>query len=211
MAAERLRNGRRGYRGVKRAFDIVFSTVVLIVLAPVMGLISLAIRMDGTGGPVFFRQTRCGKDGKEFQMYKFRSMVPDAEARLEELRELNEKTGPVFKIKEDPRVTRVGKFLRKTSLDELPQFVNVLRGDMSVVGPRPALPTEVEAYGERGSQRLAVPQGLTSYWQVSPDRDSISFEEWVELDLGYVRDCGVMTDLKLIIKTVGVVLTAQGN
>ena len=209
-AAARL-GGRRAYRLAKRAFDAAFSAAVLVVLLPLMALVALAVRLDGTGGPVLFRQVRVGKGGREFEMYKFRTMVPDAEGMLGELKGLNEKTGPVFKIRDDPRVTRVGRFLRRTSLDELPQFANVLKGDMSVVGPRPALPAEVASYGERERQRLLVEQGLTSYWQARPDRDSVSFDEWVDLDLAYVRDCGVATDLKLIVKTVGVVLTAQGS
>ena len=210
-AAARLRDGRRGYRFVKRVFDVAFSAAALVCLSPVMALVALAVRLDGTGGPVLFRQVRCGQDGREFVMYKFRSMVPDAEERLDGLRNLNEKTGPVFKMRDDPRVTGVGRLLRRTSLDELPQFANVLKGDMSVVGPRPALPSEVASYDARQHQRLSVPQGLTSYWQARRDRDSISFDEWVELDLAYVRDCGAATDLKLIAKTVGAVLTAQGS
>lgn len=209
-AAKRL-EGRRGYRLAKRAFDVAFSAAALIALSPLMALVALAVKADGTGGPVLFRQQRVGKGGKEFEMYKFRTMVPGAEGRLAELGGLNEKDGPVFKIRDDPRVTRVGCLLRRTSLDELPQFANVLRGDMSVVGPRPALPSEVASYGPRERQRLLVPQGLTSYWQVRPDRDSVPFDEWVDLDLAYVRDCGVATDLKLIVRTVGVVLTGQGS
>lgn len=209
-AAARLA-ARRGYRAAKRAFDVAFSAAALLLLSPLMALVALAVRLDGTGGPVLFRQARVGGGGREFTMYKFRTMVPDAEERLEGLRGLNEKQGPVFKIREDPRVTRVGRLLRRTSLDELPQFANVLRGDMSVVGPRPALPAEVASYGPRERQRLLVEQGLTSYWQARRDRDSVSFDEWVDLDLAYVRDCGPLTDLKLIAKTVGVVLTAQGS
>ena len=203
--------GRRAYRLAKRAFDAAFSAAALLLLSPLMALVALAVKADGTGGPVLFRQVRAGRGGREFEMYKFRTMVPDAEECLGELRALNEKTGPVFKIRDDPRVTKVGRLLRRTSLDELPQFANVLKGDMSVVGPRPALPSEVSSYGPRERQRLLVEQGLTSYWQARPDRDSVSFDEWVDLDLAYVRDCGPWTDLKLIVKTVGVVLTAQGS
>lgn len=144
-------------------------------------------------------------------MYKFRSMVVDAEDKLDELKELNEKTGPVFKIADDPRITRVGKWLRKLSLDELPQFFNVFKGDISVVGPRPALPKEVATYTDYQRQRLLVPQGITCYWQTRRNRDSITFDEWVDLDLLYVKKCKVWTDLKLVIQTVGVVLTAQGS
>ena len=152
-----------------------------------------------------------GKGGREFTMYKFRSMGVDAEDRLEELRELNEKTGPVFKMTDDPRVTRVGKWIRKLSIDEMPQFFNVLRGDMSVVGPRPALPKEVATYNDYQRQRLLMRAGITCYWQTRRNRDSITFDEWVDLDLLYIRKCGIWSDLKLIIQTIGVVLTAQGN
>lgn len=144
-------------------------------------------------------------------MYKFRSMVIDAEARLSQLIGSNEKTGPVFKLHDDPRVTRVGRVIRKMSMDELPQFLNVLMGDLSVVGPRPALPREVAAYTPRQRQRLLVKQGLTCYWQTRRNRDSITFDEWVNLDLLYIRKCSAWTDLKLIVQTVGCVLTAQGN
>lgn len=210
-AAERLRNGRLGYRFVKRAFDIVFSLVVLVFLSWLYLIIAIAIKLDDPKGPVIFAQTRVGKDGREFRMYKFRSMVADAETRLAQLLERNEKTGPVFKMAHDPRVTRVGRILRKVSLDELPQFVNVFKGDLSVVGPRPALPKEVAEYTARDRQRLLVNQGLTCFWQTRRDRDSITFDEWVELDLLYIRKCSVWTDIKLIVQTVGCVLTAQGN
>ena len=210
-AAERLRTGRWVYRICKRAFDVVFSLAVLVLLSWLYLIIAIAIKLDDPHGPVIFAQTRVGKDGKEFRMYKFRSMVTDAEERLAQLLERNEKTGPVFKLHDDPRVTRVGRVLRKVSLDELPQFVNVLKGDLSVVGPRPALPKEVAEYTARDKQRLLVKQGLTCFWQVQPDRDDISFDDWVDLDLRYIRECGVATDLKLIARTVGCVLTAQGR
>lgn len=210
-AAERLRTGRWGYRFAKRAFDIVFSLVVLVGLCWLYAIVAIAIKLDDPHGPVVFKQVRVGKDGREFEMYKFRSMVTDAETRLAQLLERNEKTGPVFKLHDDPRVTRVGRVIRRVSLDELPQFVNVLKGDLSVVGPRPALPREVAEYTDRDRQRLSVKQGLTCYWQVQPDRDDISFDEWVGLDLAYVRECSAWTDFKLIIQTVGCVLTAQGN
>lgn len=210
-AAERLRAGRYGYRFCKRVFDIVFSLLVLIGLCWLYAIVAIAIKLDDPHGPVVFKQVRVGKDGKEFQMYKFRSMVTDAEARLVQLLERNEKTGPVFKLHDDPRVTRVGRVIRKVSLDELPQFLNVLKGDLSVVGPRPALPREVAEYTDRDRQRLSVKQGLTCFWQVQPDRDDISFEEWIDLDLAYVRECSAVTDLRLIVRTVGCVLTAQGN
>lgn len=210
-AAELLRTGRLGYRFAKRAFDIVFSLIVLIGLCWLYAIVAIAIKLDDPHGPVVFKQTRVGKDGREFQMYKFRSMVEDAEDRLEALRGLNEKTGPVFKLHDDPRVTRVGRVIRKVSLDELPQFVNVLKGDLSVVGPRPALPREVAEYTDRDRQRLSVKQGLTCYWQTRRDRDAITFDEWVDLDLLYIRKCSAWTDFKLIVQTVRCVLTAQGH
>ncbi|WP_455140004.1 sugar transferase [Thermophilibacter sp.] len=211
VAAERLRNGRLGYRAVKRAFDVAFSACALVCLSWLFLIVVIAIKLDDPEGPAIFRQVRVGRDGREFVMYKFRSMRADAEERLAELQAMNEKDGPVFKIADDPRVTRVGRVIRKTSIDELPQFVNILKGDLSVVGPRPALPNEVAEYTPRQLQRLSVKQGITCYWQTRRNRDAIPFDEWVDLDLLYVRQCSVWTDLKLIVQTVGVVLTAQGS
>lgn len=210
-AAERLRTGRWGYRTCKRAFDVVFSLIVLVFLSWLYLIIAIAIKLDDPHGPVIFAQTRIGKGGREFRMYKFRSMVTDAETRLAQLLERNEKTGPVFKMAHDPRVTRVGRILRKVSLDELPQFVNVLKGDLSVVGPRPALPKEVAEYTARDRQRLLVKQGLTCFWQVQPDRDDIGFDEWVDLDLRYIRECGVLVDMAIVARTVGSVFAAGGH
>lgn len=171
---------RIAYRFVKRVFDFVFSAAVLVLLSWLFVIIAILVKVDDPKGPVFFKQTRVGKNGREFEMLKFRSMCVDAEERLAELRELNEKTGPVFKMAEDPRVTRVGRWLRKLSLDELPQFINVLAGDMSTVGPRPALPAEVATYNDYQRQRLLVKPGLTCYWQTRRNRDSITFDEWVD-------------------------------
>lgn len=210
-AAERLRTGRWAYRAVKRAFDVCFSACVLVCLSWLFLIVAVAIKLDDPEGPVIFSQARVGRDGREFRMYKFRSMCADAESRLAELAGRNEKDGPVFKMADDPRVTRVGRLLRKTSIDELPQFVNVLVGDISVVGPRPALPKEVAQYTLRQRQRLSVKQGITCYWQTRRNRDSITFDEWVDLDLVYVKKCGIWSDLKLIVQTVGCVLTAQGS
>lgn len=210
-AAGRLRTGRWAYRAVKRAFDVCFSACVLVCLSWLFLIVAVAIKLDDPEGPVIFSQARVGRDGREFRMYKFRSMCADAESRLAELTGRNEKDGPVFKMADDPRVTRVGRFLRKTSIDELPQFVNVLVGDISVVGPRPALPKEVAQYTPRQRQRLSVKQGITCYWQTRRNRDSITFDEWVDLDLIYVKKCGIWSDLKLIVQTVGCVLTAQGS
>ena len=206
-----LQKSRLGYRFVKRAFDIVFSAFVLIAFSWLFAIVAIAIEIDDPRGPVIFKQKRVGKDGKEFYMYKFRSMCVDAESKLAELRELNEKTGPVFKIAADPRITRVGRVMRKLSIDELPQFANVLKGDMSVVGPRPALPAEVATYNDYQHQRLLVKPGLTCYWQTRRNRDSITFDEWVDLDLLYIKKCSPWADFKLIIQTVGAVLTAQGS
>lgn len=210
-AAERLRTGRYVYRFVKRAFDIVFSLLVLVCLCWLFAIVAIAIKLDDPEGPVVFKQTRVGRGGKEFQMYKFRSMVADAEERLDALRALNEKTGPVFKLHDDPRVTRVGRVIRKVSIDELPQFVNVLRGDLSVVGPRPALPREVAEYTDRDRQRLSVKQGLTCYWQVQPNRDDVTFDEWVDLDLRYIRECSPLVDFNVIARTVVCVVAGRGH
>lgn len=209
-AAERLKT-RYFYRFAKRFFDIVFSLFILTAFSWLFLIVAVAIKVDDPKGPVLFKQKRVGKDGREFQMYKFRSMCVDAESRLGELRALNEKTGPVFKMKDDPRVTRVGHWLRKLSLDELPQFVNVLKNDLAVVGPRPALLTEVATYTPRQRQRLLVKPGITCYWQTRRNRDSITFDEWIELDLLYIKQCSLWTDFKLIVQTVGCVLTAQGS
>lgn len=209
-AVERLKH-RYAYRFIKRMFDITFSLFVLIAFSWLFLIIALAIKIDDPKGPVIFKQRRVAKDYKEFNMYKFRSMCADAEDRLSELKELNEKTGPVFKIHDDPRITRVGKVIRKLSLDETMQFVNVLKGDISVVGPRPALPNEVANYTDYQRQRLAIKPGITCYWQTRRNRDSITFDEWVDLDLLYIKKCSAWVDFKLIVQTVGCVLTAQGS
>ena len=210
-AAKALANGRPAYHFVKRLFDIVFSAAVLVVLSPVWAVVAIAVKVDDPSGPVLFTQERVGYNGRPFRMLKFRSMFTDAEERQADLARLNEKSGPVFKMRDDPRVTRVGKLLRKTSIDEVPQFVNVLKGDMSVVGPRPALPKEVATYDAHERLRLLVKPGMTCFWQTRRDRDGVSFDEWVDLDLLYIERCGVLTDARLVLRTVGVVFTAQGN
>ncbi len=187
------------------------SAVVLIVLSPLFLVVSIFIVLDDPKGSPIFVQTRVGKDGKEFRFYKFRSMVVDAEAQLDELLAQNEMDGPVFKIKDDPRITRVGKFIRKTSIDEMPQLWNVLRGDMSIVGPRPPIPREVVQYSDYQRQRLSVTPGLTCYWQVRKDRNMCSFDEWVEMDLQYIQERSIGTDLKIILKTFGAVLGMNGE
>lgn len=192
----------------KRAFDVVFSFFALVAISPVALAIAIAIKVD-TGGPVFFRQRRVGRDGVEFFMLKFRSMRVDAEHQLEMLKKQNEGSGPLFKLKSDPRVTRVGAILRKYSLDELPQFWNVLVGDMSIVGPRPPLLAETKEYGTSTYRRLYIKPGITGPWQVG-GRSHLSWEESVRLDLRYVENWSVVGDFGLVWRTVGSVLKAEG-
>lgn len=184
----------------KRLIDLLGAFVGLIVLSPIIIIVSLLIKFESKG-PIIFSQDRIGKDGKVFKMYKFRSMVVNAEELKEKLKEQNEMSGPMFKMKEDPRVTKIGKFIRKRSIDELPQLINILRGDMSLVGPRPSLPKEVEQFEGWMMERLEVKPGLTCYWQVS-GRNNIDFEDWMKLDIKYVREKNTLTDIKLIFKTV---------
>lgn len=191
------------YLFFKRAMDIIGSLCGIILLSPLLIIVALAIKIEDPKGSIFFSQQRCGKDNKLFPMYKFRSMVSNAEELLEELMEHNEMDGPVFKIKDDPRITRVGKFIRKTSIDELPQLFNIFMGHMSIVGPRPAIPHEVAEYSHYHKQRLLVKPGLTCIWQVS-GRNSIGFDEWMEMDLEYIEKRDLWMDIKLIFKTVGV-------
>ena len=191
------------YLFLKRIIDILGSLTGLILLSPLFLIVALAIKIEDPKGKIFFAQERCGKNNKLFPMYKFRSMVSNAEELLEELMEYNEMDGPVFKIKEDPRITKVGKFIRKTSIDELPQLFNILMGHMSIVGPRPAIPHEVEEYDDYQRQRLLVKPGLTCIWQVS-GRNRIGFDEWVDMDLEYIEKRNLWMDIKLIFKTVGV-------
>lgn len=193
------------YEIIKRLFDIICSLISIIILSPVFILISILIKIEDPKGKILFSQDRCGKNGEIFKMYKFRSMVHNAEELLEDLQKMNEMSGPVFKIKEDPRITRVGKFIRKTSLDELPQIINILNGDMSFVGPRPPLVNEVKQYNEYQIQRLLVKPGLTCIWQVS-GRNNIDFDEWIELDLKYIKERNLMLDLTLILKTIPALL-----
>ena len=205
-----LRSHRR-YWVLRRAQDIVFSLLALILLAPLALLISLAIVLDSPGDGAIFRQRRVGRDGKLFWLYKFRTMCPDAEEQLNELLSQNQMDGPVFKIKGDPRITRVGRFLRKTSLDELPQLLNVLQGDMSIVGPRPALPREVELYSDYQRQRLYVTPGLSCYWQIAPHRNEMSFDEWVALDMKYIQERSFWVDWKIIFLTGRAMLMKYGE
>ena len=208
---EEMLRSHRHYWVLRRAQDIVFSLIALILLAPLALVISLAIVLDSPGDGAIFRQRRVGRDGKLFWLYKFRTMCPDAEERLNELLKLNQMDGPVFKIKGDPRITRVGHFLRKTSLDELPQLLNVLRGDMSIVGQRPALPREVELYNDYQRQRLYVTPGLSCYWQIAPHRNEMSFDEWVALDLKYIQERSFWVDWRIILLTVRAMFMKYGE
>ena len=204
---------RLAYRTVKRAFDIVFSGVVLVIIAIPSLVLAALIRLESEGSP-FYSQIRVGQtrsDGSltTFRMWKFRSMYKDADERLAELKEQNEIAGAMFKMKEDPRVTRIGKFIRKHSIDEFPQFLNVFLGQMSVVGPRPPLPNEVAEYTEYDLQRLAVKPGITGWWQVT-ERNSTGFDGMVRRDLEYIARRGLLTDLRIIALTIIEVITGKG-
>lgn len=192
----------------KRALDLLVASTAIITLAPILALTALAIRLDSRG-PAIFRQTRIGKDGKPFTMFKFRSMTTDAEAKRQDLLATSDRSGVCFKARRDPRVTRVGRLIRRASIDELPQIFNVLRGEMSIVGPRPALPSEVRNYPVRAYGRLAVKPGITGVWQVS-GRADIGFDQMVEMDLDYARRASVALDFSLILRTFGAVLTGRG-
>ena len=196
------------YEKIKRFFDICLSAVALVVLSPLLLVIAILIYLEDKG-PVIYSQTRIGKDGRAFKLYKFRSMCVDADEKLKDLQKLNERDGPVFKIKNDPRVTKVGKFIRKTCIDELPQLVNIIKGDMSIVGPRPPLPNEVEQYNSYQKQRLLVVPGLTCYWQIQKG-EKTTFDEWVELDLKYIKERSILLDFRLILLTFKVILSGKG-
>jgi len=196
------------YKFLKRLSDILLSGLALICLSPVFLVTAAAIKLED-GGPAFFVQSRAGKDMKSFKIYKFRSMYVNADAKLKELMKDNEQTGHAFKIKNDPRITRVGKIIRRLSIDELPQLINIIKGDMSIVGPRPILPFQMEECSEYEKQRLIVRPGLTCYWQIG-GRADIKWEEWVELDLDYIEDMGLWTDFKIILKTVPAVFDSEG-
>lgn len=193
------KENRLVYNVSKRLIDILLSLLGLIIVSPIMLIVAILIKLESTG-PVIFSQKRVGLNGKEFNMLKFRSMVQNAEELKEKLQKQNEMSGPMFKMKEDPRVTKVGRFIRKTSIDELPQLINVLKGEMSLVGPRPSLPKEVAKFEPWMLERLNVKPGLTCYWQVS-GRNNIDFEDWMKLDIKYVKDRNLVLDIKLIFKT----------
>jgi lipopolysaccharide/colanic/teichoic acid biosynthesis glycosyltransferase len=198
-----LRNQSPRNLRLKRIIDILGASIGIIILLGLFIIVSLAIKIEDPKGKILFSQKRVGKNGKEFNMYKFRSMVTDAEAKLEKLLKHNEIEGAMFKMKDDPRITAVGKFIRKTSIDELPQLVNVLKGDMSLVGPRPPLPREVKVYSEYDMQRLLVTPGCTGLWQVS-GRSNIQFKEMVELDIQYIKSQNIYLDIKIMLKTIKV-------
>ena len=202
---------QRRYWTLRRVQDIVLSGLLLVVLSPLMLLIALVIYIDDPHGSPIFMQIRCGRDGKPFKFYKFRSMCVDAEKKLDDLLENNEMDGPAFKIKDDPRITRIGRFIRKTSLDELPQLWNIFKGDMSIVGPRPALPREVEQYNDYQRQRLYVQPGLTCYWQIQPKRNDIPFEDWMDLDIKYIQERSFWVDWNIIVQTFGAVIRGEGE
>jgi lipopolysaccharide/colanic/teichoic acid biosynthesis glycosyltransferase len=195
-------------RSAKRAMDVVIGAFLLVLLSPLMVITALAVMMTSWGPPLL-PQVRIGKEGRPFKMYKFRSMRPGAHEARGELSALNEANGPIFKVRSDPRVTAVGRVIRKLSLDEVPQLVNVIRGEMSLVGPRPPLPEEVATYTPYQFQRLQARPGITCIWQVS-GRSEIDFETWVEMDLQYIRDWTLRKDLGLLVKTIPAVLSGRG-
>lgn len=202
-------DSRYVYFFVKRLIDILGSFVGLILLSPLFFVVAYKIKKEDPQGPVFFSQDRVGKNGRIFKMYKFRSMCVDAEEKLETLLQHNEVEGAMFKMKDDPRVTKIGKFIRKTSIDELPQLLNVLKGEMSLVGPRPPLIREVSEYSNYDLQRLFIKPGCTGLWQVS-GRNHVGFNEMVYLDLKYINESSIVNDLKIILKTIAIVFKPNG-
>ncbi|WP_258442823.1 sugar transferase [Limosilactobacillus mucosae] len=197
------------YRMVKRIFDVVASAIALVLLSPFFLILAIAIKIDDPNGPVFYTQTRVGKNGKTFQIIKFRSMISNADKLLARLKNQNEVEGAMFKMKNDPRITRVGRFIRKYSLDELPQLINVIGGSMSIVGPRPPLISEVEQYTDYDKQRLMVVPGCTGMWQVG-GRNDVDFDEMVRLDLTYIQNRSVWLDLKIMFETVKIMIVPNG-
>ena len=202
---------KKGFWRRKRIFDVTASLLAVLLLFPFLAVIYILIFIDDPHASPVFRQKRVGRHGREFTMYKFRTMVANAEQMKVALAEKNEMDGPVFKIKDDPRITRIGKILRTTSIDEILQLFNVLKGDMSLVGPRPPLPEEVALYNNYQRLRLVVTPGLTCFWQTANDRNDISFDEWVEMDINYIETRTIWLDIKIIAKTVLVVITREGR
>lgn len=213
--AERLRKMIEGsyssYWKKKRAFDITATLILLVFLFIPILITALIVFIDDPHGSPFYKQIRIGRHGKEFYMYKFRSMYVDADRRKNELLESNEMDGPVFKMKDDPRITRVGKVIRRFSIDELPQLFNVLKGNMSLVGPRPALPDEVLQYTDYDRLRLIVTPGITCTWQITPNRNDMPFEKWLEMDLEYIETRTTLKDIGIILKTPFAMLGATGR
>ena len=205
---EVYQNKSQAYKCLKRFLDIVLSGIALICLSPVFLFTAIAIRLED-GGPAIFTQQRAGKDMQVFKMYKFRSMYVNADEKMAELLKDNEQAGHAFKIKNDPRITKVGRFIRRVSIDELPQLINIIKGDMSIVGPRPILTFQMEECNEYEKQRVIVKPGLTCYWQIG-GRANIKWNEWVELDLNYIEDMSLWTDLKIILKTIPAVVDSEG-
>ena len=197
------------YDVVKRIFDFVFSLIAIILFSPFFLIISILIKIDDPKGPVIYVSDRVGKNGKIFKFYKFRSMCVDADKKYSELLDTNETGGPTFKMKDDPRVTRIGRFIRKTSLDELPQLFNIIKGDMSFIGPRPPMLREVESYPDYPMERLSVLGGLSCYWQIM-GRSSIDFKGMIELDLKYIKERSILTDIKILFLTIPAVFRGEG-
>lgn len=200
---------RKGYHFIKRIFDILMSATGLLCLSPLLLIIAYKIKRED-GGPVFYKQVRVGKDGQHFEMYKFRSMIVNADQLLDKLKNQNEVDGAMFKMKNDPRITKIGHFIREHSLDELPQLVNVLRGDMSLVGPRPPLPSEVKQYTNYDMQRLLIVPGCTGLWQAT-ERSNVGFNEMVKLDLTYIQNASIKLDLFIIWKTIVIIFKPNGS
>ena len=202
---------KKNFWGRKRIFDVTVSFFAVLVLLPFLTAVYILIFIDDPHASPIFRQKRVGRHGRVFTMYKFRTMVANAENMKDGLAGQNEMDGPVFKIKDDPRITRIGKFLRTTSIDELLQLFNVLKGDMSLVGPRPPLIEEVELYDDYQKLRLVVTPGLTCFWQTANDRNDISFNDWVEMDINYIETRTFWLDIKIIARTILVVITREGR
>lgn len=200
---------RKGYFFVKRLFDVILSIIGLILLSPVMIIVAYKIKRED-GGPIFFKQVRVGKNGQHFEMYKFRSMIVNADQLLGKLKDKNEVDGAMFKMKHDPRITKIGHFIRKHSLDELPQLMNVLKGDMSLVGPRPSLPSEVSKYSDYDKQRLYIIPGCTGLWQAT-ERNDVGFDEMVRLDIEYIQRSSIKFDMWIIFKTVEIIFKPNGS
>lgn len=200
---------QKSYLFVKRIFDVIASFIALLLLSPLFLIIAILIKIEEPKGPIFYSQIRVGRNGKKFRMYKFRSMCVDADKKLKKLLAKNEVEGAMFKMKDDPRITKVGKWIRKTSVDELPQLWNVLHGDMALVGPRPPLPRETATYSEYDKQRLYVQPGCTGLWQVS-GRNDVGFHEMVALDIEYIKTRNLWVDIKIMFKTVGIMIHPNG-